>query len=213
MMFRSVEIMRSIKIMSKVVAYAAVALVLGSPVVAFAQQAHENATPAARLEAAWAKLGSFKSYRERRVYETPSQLVQIIEWSGALQLWINLSPTGSVADETIWDKGRSASRTSPDAAWQCNPPIPDEATDPPSVVHDNGALVVNGRRAYRLVEEFDNLLLDAHEISEVDVDAATGVPIRLTSTEINRAYITKYVGTYYDLGAPIELVFPSHCKP
>jgi len=205
--------MRSKKIMNKVVAHAAVALLLGSPVIAFAQQAHGNATPAARLEAAWGKLGAFKSYRERRVYEAPSQLVQIVEWSGALQLWINLGPSGSLTDETIWDKGRSASRTSHDAPWECNPPIPDEATDPPSVVRDGGTLVVNGRRANRLVEEFTNQLIGGLEVSEVDVDAATGVPIRLISTANNGVYVTKYVGTYYDLGAPIELVFPSHCKP
>ena len=205
--------MRRFKIMSKVVAHAAVALVLASPVLAFAQEAHGNPTPAGQLEAAWAKLSAYKSYRERREYETPSRLVQIIEWSGALQLWINLDPQGSAADETIWEKGRSASRTPPGTTWQCNPTIPDEATDTPSVVRDGGTLVVNGRRANRLVEEFTNLMIGSHCISEVDVDAVTGVPIRLISTENNGVYVTKYVGTYYDLGAPIELVFPSYCKP
>jgi len=46
---------------------------------------------------------------------------------------------------------------------------------------------------------------------EVDVDAATGVPIRLISSETGGGYETRYVGTYYDLGAPIALVFP-HCR-
>jgi hypothetical protein len=209
MMFRSVEIMRSIKIMSKVVARAALALLLGSPVIVFAQQAHENATPAASLKAAWAKLGAFKSYRERRVYEIPMRSVQIVEWSGALQHWITLGPQGSVVNETIWDKGRSASRQPPDTTWSCNPQIPDEATDPPSVVRDGGAQEVNGRSASRFVEEFMNPMTGAKVVCEVDVDAATGVPIRLFKTETLGDYVEKYVGTYYDLGAAIVLVFPS----
>jgi hypothetical protein len=208
MMSRDVEIMNSIKIMSKVVAHAAVALVLGSPVIAFAQQAQGNATPAAQLEAARAKLDAFKSYRERREYERPTRLVQIVEWSGGLQHWITLGPQGSVVSETIWDKGRSASRQPPDTTWLCNPPIPDEATEPPTVVRDGGTQMVNGRRASRLVEEFINILPGSQVVHEVDVDAATGVPIRLISTETDREFITKYVGTYYDLGVPIALVFP-----
>jgi len=208
-MFRRVEIMKRTKILSKVVAHAALALLLGSPMIAFAQQTQGNATPAAQLKAAWAKLEAFKSYRERREYEAPTRLSQIVEWSGGLQKWMTLGPMGSVVSETIWEKGRSASREPPDTTWICNPPIPDEATDPPSVVRDGGTQMVNGRRASRLVEEFTNQLADSQVVHEVDVDAATGVPIRLISTETHTDFVTKYVGTYYDLGAPIKLVFPS----
>ena len=200
--------MRRIKSMSKVVAHAAVALVFGSLVFAFAQQAPGNATPAAQLAAARAKLDALTSYRERREYERPERLVQIVEFSGALQHWINLDPQGSVAGELIWDKGRSASRKPRDTTWFCNPPIPDEATEPQTVVRDGGPLVVNGRSASRFVEEFTNQLVNSRVVHEVDVDAATGVPIRLISTETEGGYVTKYVGTYYDLGAPIALVFP-----
>ena len=201
--------MRRMKTMRRVVAHAALALVLGSPVIAFAQQAPGNAAPAAQLKAAWAKLDAFKSYKERREYERPTHLSQIVEWSGGLQKWMTLGPQGSVVSEIIWDKGRSASRKPPGTTWLCNPPIPDEATDPPSVVRDGGTQVVNGRRVNRLVEEFINQLGGSQVVHEVDVDAATGVPVRLISTETHdRDFITKYVGTYYDLGVPIALVFP-----
>ena len=195
--------------MSKVGAHAAVALVFGSLVFAFAQQAPGNATPAAQLEAARAKLDAFKSHRERREYDTPEGfVVHIVEFSGGLQHWIYLDAQGSVVKEVIWDKGRSASRKTSDTTWICNPPIPDEATEPPKVVHDGGTLVVNGRSAHRFVEEFMNQLVGSSLVHEVDVDAATGVPIRLISTETGGDYVTKYVGTYYDLGVPIVLVFP-----
>ncbi len=194
--------------MSKVVAYVAVALILGSPRIALAQQAHGESTPAAQLEAARARLDAFKSYRERREYEKPTRLVQIVEWSGGLQHWINLGPQGSVVSEILWDKGRSASRKPPDTTWLCNPPIPDATTEPPTVVRDGGTLVVNGRPASRLVEEFINQLPGSHVVHEVDIDVATGVPIRLISTETDTGDVTKYVGTYYDLGAPIALAFP-----
>ena len=59
------------------------------------------------------------------------------------------------------------------------------------------------------VEEFNDLLADSQVVHEVDIDTATGVPIRLISTETHTHFVTKYVGTYYDLGAPIKLVFPS----
>lgn len=205
---RSVDITRRIKTLSKVVAHAAVALVLGSSVIASAQQAPGNAAPAAQLDAARARLDGFRSHRERREYDRPERFVQIVEFSGVLQHWINLDAQGSVVSELIWDKGRSASRKPADTTWLCNPPIPDEATEPPAVVRDGGTLLVNGRSAHRLVEEFTNPLAGSHVVHEVDVDAATGVPIRLISTETEGSYVTRYVGTYYDLGASIALVFP-----
>ena len=186
-----------------------VALVFGLPVIAFAQQAPGNVTPAAQLAAARAKLDAFKSHRERREYDTPeSFVVNIIEFSGGLQHWIYLDAQGSIVKEVIWEKGRSAWRRPSDTTWLCNPPIPDEATEPPTVVHDGGTLTVNGRSAHRFVEEFTNQLAGSHLVHEVDVDAATGVPIRLISTETDGGYEKKYVGTYYDLGAPIALELP-----
>lgn len=186
-----------------------VAIVLGPSAIAFAQQAPGNATPATQLAAARAKLDAFKSYRERREYDTPEGfVVNIVEFSSGLQHWIYLDAQGSVVKEVIWDKGRSAWRQPSDSTWRCNPPIPDEATEPPTVVRDGGTLVVNGRSARRLMEEFTNQLFGSRLVHEVDVDADTGVPIRLISIETGGGYETKYIGTYYDLGAPIVLVLP-----
>lgn len=194
--------------MCRGVAHAAVALVLAAPAIAVAHQAPGDTTPAAQLAAARARLDAFVSYRERREYEQPSRLVQIVEFSGALQHWITLDPHGAVAGETIWAAGRSASRTPLDTTWRCNPPVPDEATEPPTVVRDGGPQMVAGQPARRLVEEFINLLAGSRVVHEVDIAVTTGIPIRLTSTETEGGDVTRYVGTYYDLGVPIALVFP-----
>jgi len=207
--------MRKLTTIDKVVAHALVALVMGSPVIAFAQEAPGEASPAAQLEAAFSKLYAFKSHRERRVYEG-EELIQVIEFSGGLEHWITLDSAGKAGREVIWDvtldKGRSAERTPPGTTWTCVKSVPAEAIEPPSQVTDGGALVVNGQGAHRFVEEFTNVMVGSSVRHEVDVATATGIPIRLISLEISKSgFKTNYVGTYYDLGVPIELVFP-HCS-
>lgn len=206
--------MKKLKTMNKVVVHALVALVLGSPMIAFAQHVPGKATPAEQLAAAYAKLYAFKSHRERRVYEG-GELIQNIEFSGGLEHWISLNSEGKAWREVIWDvtrdKGRSAERTPPGITWTCHPRIPAEAIDPPSQVTDGGALMVNGQAAHRFVEVFTNIMADSHKRHEVDVATDTGIPIRLISTEVHKdGFRTHYVGTYYDIGVPIVLVFP-HC--
>ena len=189
-------------------ALAAVALVAGPTMLAFAGQAPGNTAPAAQLAAARAKLDAFKSYRERRDYREPTRLDQIVEFSGAVQHWINLDPQGVVVSEHIWEKARSASRKPPETTWRCNPPVPDEYPEPDATVHEGPSQVVNGQDARRFVEELINPAVGSRVVHEVDVSVATGVPIRLTSTETEGALVTRYVGTYYDLGVPIALTFP-----
>jgi hypothetical protein len=180
--------------------------------VALADAALFSGTPAEQLAAARARLDKINSYRERREF-IPGGEVVLVEFSGKLQRWraqiVKRGRPGTI--ETIWDGGRSARREMPfSSQWECFPSIPDSAVNPPTTVHDAGALVVDGKPARRLVEEFMAEYMQApHKVThEVDIDAATGIPIRLISTEHPPGMPTKYVGTYYDLGAPIQLEFP-----
>jgi hypothetical protein len=61
----------------------------------------------------------------------------------------------------------------------------------------------------RLVEEFVNEARGSKVTHEFDIDELTGLPVRITSTEVEMGRRTRYVGTYYDLGAPISIVFPN----
>jgi hypothetical protein len=77
-------------------------------------------------------------------------------------------PGGEVVVVDIWDGGRAARREIPFSSQsECLPSIPDSAVNPPTTVHDAGAIVV---------------------------DAAIGVPIRLISTEHPPGVSTKHVG-------------------
>jgi hypothetical protein len=191
------------------------AAVFGADAMAPSQAANSSifaGTPAEQLAAARARLDAFKSYRERREF-IPGGAVVLVEFSGKLQRWrVQIDKDGVVGTtETIWDGGRSARREMPfSPQWRCFPPVPDSAVNPPTTVRDGGTVLVNGKLARRLVEEFmEEYLQPLHKVThEVDVDAVTGVPIRLISTEHPPGTPTKYVGTYYDLGVPIEIDFP-----
>lgn len=170
-------------------------------------------TPAEQFAAAYVRLDALQSYRERRDFSAPNQSVTIVEFSGHLQRWITQIYENNVPGirETIWNGGRSATREIPFAPqWECFPPVPDEAINPPTTIRDGGSLTVNGKPARRLIEEFVNQMRQSEMKHEVDIDTATGVPIRLISTETEGRRITKYVGVYYDLGVPITIIFP--CK-
>jgi hypothetical protein len=169
-------------------------------------------TPAEQLAAARARLDAFKWYRERRDF-IPGGEVVLVEFSGKLQRWrVQIDKRGTPGTiETIWDGGRAARREIPfSTQWQCLPAVPDSAVNPPTTVRDGGTLLVDGKLARRLVEEFmADYGQPLHKVThEVDIDATTGVPIRLISTEHPPGMPTKYVGTYYDLGVPIEIDFP-----
>lgn len=88
--------------------------------------------------------------------------------------------------------------------------MPDSAVNPPTTVREGGTLLVNGKPARRLIEEFmEEYGQPLHKVThEVDIDAVTGIPIRLISTEHPPGTPTKYVGTYYDLGVSIKIEFP-----
>ena len=169
-------------------------------------------TPEGLLRAARALLDTRGSHRERRVYSSPNPLTQTVEFAGTRQRWIvEYDDDGKHSrQETIWEGGRSASRRLPGSpGWQCNPPIDDKFIEPKASVTDGGAVTVDGHAAHRYIEKFTNELAHGEVTHLVDVDDATGLPLQLTSTESDGGVETRYVGTYYDIGANITIEFPS----
>lgn len=172
-------------------------------------------TPAEQLAAARERLARLGTYRERRDYTLPRRTTQIVEFAQDLQRWINEFRTedGVGRLETIWQGGNSARRELPEEpAWECYPPMDERFLQPDAAVRDGGPVTVNGRAARRLVEEFVNAVANTRKVHETDIDAITGIPIRITSTEGEGPQKTVYVGTYYDLGRPITIEFPAECR-
>jgi hypothetical protein len=135
----------------------------------------------------------------------------LAEFSGKRQRWISEhNDDGERSrEETIWEGGRSASRTLPGSpGWSCNPPIDEKYIEPEHTVTDGGKVIVNGRAAHRYIEKFKNEMNQSDVTHLVDVDDATGLPLQLTSTEVGSHGETRYVGTYYDIGVPFEIEFP-----
>lgn len=169
-------------------------------------------SPAARLQAARALLDARGSHRERRVYSSPNELKQVVEFSGKRQRWIiEFDDDGRhLRQETVWwEGGRSARRQVPGSPqWNCFPPIDVSLTEPQATVTDGGAVSIDGRAAHRYVEEFINESTHGAVKHLVDVDDSSGLPLQLTSTEQDGGVETRYVGTYYDIGAPITIDAP-----
>lgn len=168
-------------------------------------------SPAERLSAARKLLDARGAHRERRVYTAPNALEQVVEFSGGRQHWITeFNDDGRHSrQEIVWDGGRSAMRRIPDAPqWRCNPPIDDKLTEPDAIVTDGGKVSVDGHAAHRFIEKFTNAMNGGRVTHLVDVDDTTGLPLQLTSTEEDGGMETRYVGTYYDIGAAIDIQFP-----
>jgi len=169
-------------------------------------------SPADKLRAARAQLEARGSHRERRVYSAPHEFTQVVEFAGKRQRWISeFDDDGKRStQETIWEGGKGARRTLPgDSGWQCFPPIDDKLIEPTTTVTDGGAVTVDGHAAHRYVEKFTNGMANGAVTHLVDVDDASGLPLRLISTEVDGGVETRYVGTYYDVGAGITIEFPA----
>jgi len=155
------------------------ALLLGSPMIAFASTDARQRHPGGAAQGGMGQAGSVPKIvpGAPRVTRHLRACLRSSKWSGRLQKWMTLGPMGSVVSETIWDNedaSRRASRPTPRGSAPADSRT--RPTDPPSVVRDGGTQMVKWAARKPLVEEFTNQLADSQCVHEVDVDAATGVP-------------------------------------